>query len=215
MGILPKKKRKKPPPKPESLIDRLLRYTRYPRYCIYGVGLFYVLLLLTNINFPILNERSPPPMPFDWILTYPPSSPNSMTIHEGSSIVLIANISAPEAFADGMEVIVNARGAENAQFVDSVLQMTLGFAEAYWYPLTSSGFQVSPYSGVILQPNGTDPNGLVYFVPDGDPLDHRHALLMGEERSITFRTEVNYPLSIIDLSRYFCCRFFLGFLVVL
>jgi hypothetical protein len=111
--------------------------------------------------------------------------------------VLIINVSAPEAFADGMEIIVNARGALNANFVDTVLQITLGFAGAYWYPILPAGFQASPYSGVILKPNGTDYNGLIYLVPDGDPFDHRYALLMGEERSITFRTDGNYPLSII------------------
>jgi hypothetical protein len=112
-------------------------------------------------------------------------------------MILMVKVSAPEAFVDGKEAVVFARGAECDDFVDTVRAVTLGFAGAYWYPITPNGFQVSPYSGVILSPNGTDINGLVWLVPDGNPLDNRYMHLAGEERSIVFRTEGNYPLTLI------------------
>jgi len=183
--------------KAESLTLRILRCTRYPRYIAYGVGIFYVLLLLTNTSFPVLNPRQPAPLPFNWIITYPPSPPNSVKVSSGSSMIVIINVSAPDAFADGREIIVNARGAENAKFVDTVRDVTLGFTGAYWYPVTPGGFQVSPCGGATIYPNGTDGDGLVWFIPDGDPIDHRYMYLKGDNKSVTFRTEGNYPLSII------------------
>lgn len=202
---MPKKKPQKPsrqePPKsqplvsaPESRMQKALRYTQYPRYALYVLGLVFVLLVWTNTPFPILNPENSP-MPFNWIITYPPSSPNELDVLNSSMMILVVNVSASQAFADGNAITISAKGAEDAEFVDDVHDIWVGFYGAYWYPLLSNGYQVSPFGAVDLIPNGTDSRGQVWLIPS-TPTNSSYMLLAGSDRDIAFRTEGKYPLSI-------------------
>jgi hypothetical protein len=116
--------------KRKSLAKSILHFTRYPRYFAYAIGVLYVVVVAFNIPLPILNTYSAPTS-HSWLVTYPPSPPNTFTIvNEDTTMIFLVNVTASQPIADGVMVIVTARGCEGSAFVNTVKQVTFGFVGA-------------------------------------------------------------------------------------
>lgn len=181
-------------PLPESKMHKALRYTRIPRYIAYMIGIIFVLLIYTNTPFPILNSQNAP-MPYNWIITYPPSAPNQMDISNYNSIILIVNVTASQAFADGNAITLHGNAGEGGDLVSTVKDVWVGFYGAYWYPLLPNGFQPSPFGATDLTSVGNNNEGEVWFSPSNGTTPTAH--LVGSDRQVAFRSEGDYPLSIV------------------
>jgi hypothetical protein len=178
----------------ESRIHKALRYTQYPRYIAYAIGIIFILLVYTGTSFPILNPESSP-MPYNWIVTYPPSSPKEIDVTNYNSIILIVNVTTPQVFADGNAITVHANAGEGGNLVKDVHDVWVGFYGAYWYPLSPNGFQPSPFGAVDLTSVGNDNKGEIWFAPGEFNTSTAH--LVGSDREVAFRSEGDYPLSIV------------------
>lgn len=186
---------------PESTAQKILRLTKIPRYGLYLLGIIVVLLVATNTSVPILNPENSP-MPYNWIVTYPPSSPNELDILNSSMIIFVVNITASQGFVDGNPITIHARAADDADFVNGIKDVWVGFYSAYWYPLLSNGFQPSPFGAVDLTSIGHDIQGQVWLIPSPNNNPNASAntpydLLSASDRDVVFRSAGNEPLSIV------------------
>lgn len=153
-----------PRKKSESIYQKIIRYSRYPRIAIYAFIILWVIIIWANIPFPILNPSNTP-KPYNWTFTYPPSPANTIYFTKPSeSMYFQLTVSANQPFADGVAVRVDAIGSIGSVLKNSVRSVTVGFLGAYPYGMTNGYLSGIPLSGVTLWPSPTKPSDKAVFL---------------------------------------------------
>jgi hypothetical protein len=168
-----------------KIYRKIIKYSRYPRYLIYGFIVFWIVIVWFAIPFPILNQQQVP-APYDWSFTYPQSAPNTLEV-QGDMVYLEVHISTSNYFADNTNVRIAAQGSMGS-FGTNVSEVMVGFIGAYPSNLPQNWVETgSPLGGVTLIPNATYEGSS--FLGLGIDMAPR-------ANNIQFRSSGNFPLTI-------------------
>jgi hypothetical protein len=159
------------------------------RYVAYVVLILYVIISWANVPVPVLNPPNAP-LPYRWLLTYPPSPPNVWN-PQNATLDITADISASEAIADGVKITVSAVACMNKTFAAGLKTIVFGFLGAYYWPLYPQFYYSSSMAGAILDPTYTA-HPSQWFCPQNT----NTTMFGGDPRSIVFRKAGDYPASI-------------------